>query len=134
MERDDVQAILTGISGFDLRFEGLLRRALERIPLMKEDLTPLRIFLMGYRKVVATSLACGSEAWHHLIIIDRHPLYGRDDEYIMEVMAHEIAHVYLGHGRQKDATGPRLCDEARKQVVEWGFPGSRKGDRDDPHP
>ncbi|MFQ6012043.1 MAG: hypothetical protein ACE5LS_00140 [Thermoplasmata archaeon] len=127
MEADDVQSILAATSGFDLRFEGLLRRALERIPLQREDLVPLRIFLMGYRKAVATSLACGEEGWHHLIILDRHPLHGKDDEYILEIMAHEIAHVYLGHGRQKEAAAPRLCEEARRVVAEWGFPGEGGG-------
>lgn len=129
MDAKDVGAILAGTSGFDVRFEGLLRRALERIPLRGEDLAPLRIFLMGYKKVVATTLECGEGGWHHLIILDRHPLYGRNDEFILETMAHEIAHVYLGHGREKDAAGPRLCDEARKLAGAWGFPGGREAGR-----
>ncbi|MFQ5986282.1 MAG: hypothetical protein ACE5KQ_02875 [Thermoplasmata archaeon] len=128
METNDVQAILAETSGFDVRFEGLLRRALERIPLRREDLAPLRIFLMGYRNAVATSLACGEAGWHHLIILDRHPLYGRGDEYILEIMAHEIAHVYLGHGKEREAAGPKLCDEARSLVADWGFPGGGGGD------
>lgn len=121
--------MLKNASGLDIRFERLLKTALERIPLRYEDLKPLRIFLTGYREAVAASLRCSEAEWHHIVILDRHDFLGRDDPYVLETLVHEIAHLHLGHGKiEMGSAHPKLCEEARKLEAEWGGPrGPPKG-------
>jgi hypothetical protein len=71
---------------------------------------------------MATSLRCGEEGWCHVIVLDRHDFVGRDDGYVLEAIAHEIAHLRLGHGKLRGGPAPhRLCEEARRLAAQWGF-------------
>ena len=49
-------------------------------------------------------------------------VFDEDSTYLTYVMAHEIAHAYLGHGKNDTNNGkPKLKDEieADKSVLEW---------------
>ena len=126
MDEGDVSRILENASIGHPRFERLVREALERIPLRLGDLNPLRIFLSGYQEGFASSLEHTDSEWFNIIVIDLHDLEKKEDPYIITVVAHEVAHVYLGHSKSRDLSSrPGQEEEARALVKRWGFVDSR---------
>jgi hypothetical protein len=83
--------------------------------------------LSGYQDAFTTAVGCSDTDWYNLVVLDLHDLEAEDEAYVMEVVAHEIAHVLLGHRRLRDisALTPALKDrhevDAREQVIAWGF-------------
>jgi len=70
----------------------------------------------------------GGEAESWLILLDDAMLASKQTEDIQSVIAHEIAHAYLGHDRVADAGDVSIELDACRQVREWGFQGSGADD------
>jgi len=122
MNPEDVERIMKNASMSDPRLERLVQKALARIPLRYENISPLRIFLSGYRDAVSASIEPTGDTWFNIIIMDEHDLENRDDDYVQGVVAHEIAHIYLGHPRVRDIEArSRQEEEAKRLAASWGF-------------
>jgi hypothetical protein len=127
MKEDQVDEIVKDSAISDPKYGRLIRETLLQIPLDIDDVSPLRILLSGYQDAISTSVQCSDREWYNIVVLDLHDLEKKSDEEVLEIIAHEIAHVFHRHtqihnrSERSPIVQERQEKEARETTARWGF-------------
>ena len=119
-----------GVSSVEDRYyEGLIVRVLHKLPEEVRDFIldgPVSFILAMARGTVHRMtffLPSGKDRIERDFIVLRFDRSDSDDSTMMTTIAHEIAHVYLGHTDESKCHGGAKVEQATDDLIEsWGFP------------
>ena len=114
----DIESILGGYHFSDPRFDSYLTDVLKRLPQDAFDFFSAKN-LMFIQPPGNSFFEFDADLLEHTLLIFTSDLCDESQAVILYTIAHEFAHVYLGHKQLTD--DPYVELEADKQVIAWGF-------------